>query len=284
MKNRFVFSFIIAIILVSATSGCVGTTNPVSGPDKVQIEEREKIEAERFQKIYAVPTGAKLMVENSNGAVKIGVWDEKVVEVYAVKKSYYGKDELEKVHVEVDTDTDFVIKTHMLATDPKPRVWVDYDIRIPRDLIVDSIASSNGGITLVGTKGDTTLTTSNGRIDVNNVDGYVNAITSNSEITIYDTTGIQGAMTTNSGIIAEIMNINQNIDIITSNGAIELYLSPDLNANIEMEDTNGKIFTHDTSMHLDKYSTNHVQGRVGDGGNNIFVETMNSNIDVYGLE
>lgn len=240
------------------------------------------VETEEFYEIYRAKAGSKLVVYNRNGDIDISKWDKDYIEVLALKTTRRGKSELEKVKIQVNVDSDVSIKTKFIRNNAK--VSVDYKIKLPANVIVDYIDNSNGKIELEGTSGDSILTTSNGKIVIKNVNGYISATTSNGKINITGTTGIMKAETSNGSIKAEISNImSDDVNIITSNGSIELYISPNLNANIEMKTLNGNISIHDIQMVVSESLSNHIKGRIGNGGSKIYIKTSNGDIDLYKL-
>jgi hypothetical protein len=152
----------------------------------------------------------------------------------------------------------------------------------------DSITATttNGKIEIEDSKGDVVLNASNGGIYVKKLDGYVTAKTSNGPIDISDATGILIAETSNQSIKAEIANIKAGgTTVKTTNGSIELYVSPALDADIEMKATSGQIsiISAPSGMEIIKSESNYFQGVLGSGGLDIYVETSNGNIDFYKL-
>lgn len=236
---------------------------------------------EEFHNTYEVGSGTKLNIHNINGSVEISLWNKNYVDVYAVKKTRHGEEELNKIEIDVNIDAgDMNIITKRL--DENVRASVDYDIKVPVNVVVNRIDNSNGKIELTGTKGDSVLHTSNGKIVVTNVNGLVSARTSNGRINISGTTGLLKAKTSNGNIEAEIPDINTDgLEIITSNGSIDLYLPGSLNADVEMKTSNGRISLHDIQILTSEMSKSYVKGKIGDGGNNICVKTSNGKINLY---
>ena len=83
---------------------------------------------------------------------------------------------------------------------------------------------------------------------------------------------------------ADIYDFQENISIITSNGRINLYINPSLNADIEIETSNGQIVTSGIILSLITNEEKHKVGTLGDGGNKITIKTSNGNINIYELE
>ncbi len=106
--------------------------------------------------------------------------------------------------------------------------------------------NSNGGITVNDCKGNMTLETSHGGIHVDNLQGSVlMAKTKNAPITIKGATAVEVVETSDDDIKAEISSVGVNgTSIRVDKGSISLYLSSDINADIELKTSSGDIATH----------------------------------------
>ena len=236
-----------------------------------------KTEKDEFSKSYEVKEGIELNVTNKNGKIEIEAWENNFVEVKAVKSTNHGIEEFQKVEIDVQVGNEMNIETKYLEKIAK--VSVNYEIKVPKDLLVNRITTSNGKIIITGTKGNPTLKTSNGKIIVDNVDGYVSAKTSNGRIEITNVLGVLEANTSNGRIIAEIPEIiNDELDISTSNGSIELFIPSKLNINIEAITSNGKIKLNEIEVITSEMSSKYLKGRIGNGGKKLSVTTSNGNI------
>ncbi|KPJ50803.1 hypothetical protein AMJ40_01830 [candidate division TA06 bacterium DG_26] len=240
----------------------------------------EKV-TEEFTATYAVEPGTEIAVYNQNGTVSVSTWDGDEVQVYAQKTTRRGEQELKKVRVDVTVNGKMVIRT--VYDKRNANVSVSYEIRTPAETVVTHVENSNGKIELYGTKGDAVVKTSNGRVDIGNVDGHVTAETSNGKIKITGTE-IFRAQTSNGDVEVELLQVNEDVDIETSNGSIVLHVAADLDSDVEMETTNGRVSVHDVEIAMSESSTSHAKGRMGNGGKRIHAKTSNGNIDVYELK
>jgi DUF4097 and DUF4098 domain-containing protein YvlB len=269
MKNRLYAGLLTMVVLLAAvlSAGCM--------PSLIQSSEtyRKTIEAE---------DGATLEVRNRNGSIEISSWDNDYIDVYAIKRSAFGRSELEKVDIRVQSDGDIIIQTEYLQRNA--RVSVNYEIRVPVGLEVTKVNSSNGRISLRKIRGDVTAETSNGSIEIRDVNGSVSAKTSNGKVHISGVTGIREVKTSNGSISVEIPEILDDITIRTSNGSIKLYLPGELNADLDLSTSNGKVNTHGLEVFFRSFSNTHLNGKIGEGGSIIQVTTSNGSIDMYKLK
>jgi len=259
MMDKLVFLPLMMILIIS---GCIQFV----------------IQKEEFSKIYEVPEGIELNVFNRNGKIEIESWENNFVEVNAIKSTNHGSEEFQKVEIDVQVGNEVNIETKYLEKIAK--VSVNYEIKIPKDMLVNKITTSNGRIVITSTKGNPTLKTSNGRIIVDKVDGFVSAKTSNGRIEIRNVLGVLAANTSNGKIIAEIPEIIEDeLEIMTSNGSIELFIPSDMNANIEAKTSNGKIKLNEIEVVTSEMSSKYLNGRIGIGGKKLSLTTSNGSIN-----
>lgn len=261
-------SFLIGMLLVTAlaTGGCL---------DGLQTEE------EFFQQ-FEVEPGTGLEVYNRNGKVEIKGGEGHAVEVWATKKSFLGKSELEKVEIRVEEEEQsLVVKSEYLRENA--RVSVQYQLRVPEGVEVKKAESSNGNVVIKEVKGNAAATTSNGKVEISGVEGTVEARTSNGSIQIDGVEGLRGARTSNGSIEAELPSLEQDLEIRTSNGSITLSLAPEIGAELEARTSNGQIKTQGLQLQESEVESTLLRGRLGEGGPRLQVKTSNGSIELIGM-
>ena len=266
MKKQLIIVSIIILFLGVGFTGCFG---PLS--------------TDYFHESYVVSEQTILKLTNINGNVEITGWDGNNVTVNAVKKSSYGKEELDKIKIEVNTIGNYLnIETKYTGLSIT-HGSVDYNIKVPRTIHIESVTSSNGAIQIIDSKGDVKTLSSNGAIIINNVDGYVSAETSNGHIEVKGTAGINDIHTSNGAITVEVADFRDNVSIATSNAGITVYLNPSLNAVIDMRTSNSKINIEGISLNVELLEDTHVLGSLGINGNRLDIYTSNANIHLINL-
>ena len=241
---------------------------------------------EKFHETYEVSPGAKLHIDNVNGDIDLQVWKKNHVEVSATKKTNRDEGELAKVRIEVIVGEVMEIRTKYL--EKNIHVSVDYRIKIPEQLMVQKVATSNGDIAVKGATGNIEVCTSNGDIELKELVGAVRVKTSNGDIEIRGATAVTEARTSNGDISAEIPQVTKDgIGIATSNGSIDLYISEKLNADLISATSMGEVSVKDLDIEsqftVRTGSTSMVRGRIGKGGSVIDVHTSNGDIRLYKL-
>jgi hypothetical protein len=152
---------------------------------------------ESFDKAYEVSPGTRFEILNRDGSIDIIGWDQGRIEIHAVKKTGWGG-KLENVVIDVSPGTEFKVETIHVVRNPK--VSVSYDIKVPFNVIVKRVRTSNGGIEIEDTHVDTEVETSNGAIKIEGSEGDIHAGTSNGTIDIEDVKGYVSARTSNGSI------------------------------------------------------------------------------------
>ena len=268
---------------------------------------------EKIQNNFDIKAGEKIELSNINGSVIITGWDKQQVEMIAVKRTLKKEDELKKVEIKVTEKDGLKIETIHLKK--KPKVSVSYELKVPQNVelkfirssngsikiekvgIVHKLVTSNGSIKLFNSKGEVeaqtsngsiqvdglegsvTAQSSNGSIDIRNVDGYGEASTSNASIKMFNIGTILGIHTSNGTIKAELNKLMNDLDVTSSNGSITLYLGTSLDADIEASTSNSSInIKNDVNLNTNQLSRSRLSGSIGNGGHQIYSHTSNGSI------
>ncbi|MDY6865391.1 MAG: DUF4097 family beta strand repeat-containing protein [Halobacteriota archaeon] len=234
MARRYHTAFIlIVLIVVTSLSGCTGEAQEIT---------------EEFNSEYEVHDDTVLKVITFNGEIKIESWDGDTVVLNAIKRTRFGQNEFENVKIEVsESEGELIIETKHLK-DWVSRVSVDISLKVPDNVAVEYVKTSNGNIEIKGTEGIGDLDSSNGDIEV------------------------------------EVLDIARDIEIKSKNGAIDVYLNPSLNADIDASTSNGEISMDDLELELVSSSRDEIKGKLGDGGSRIEISTANGDVDLFELD
>lgn len=121
--------------------------------------------------------------------------------------------------------------------------------------------------------------TVNGEIKASSLAGNVVSHTVNGAIQI-STSGYAEAKTVNGEISAKIGDANwpDSLEFKTVNGEILLDLPANLNTEVKADTFNGEISTDFPLSLLGKMSRKHLSGRIGNGGRELVLKTLNGSI------
>jgi hypothetical protein len=233
---------------------------------------------EKIDRTFEVRPGAKVVLSNVNGAIKISAWDQPRVRVIAEKEvradSGEVKEVLRDLRVELQPrDGGLVITTHYpkhgdggsildwILGDSVSRE-VTYELTVPRSMNVE-VSNTNGTIRVSDVVGAHELETTNGRIEVSRCSGSLDATT------------------TNGSIHAELVKVakDQPLRFNTTNGAIEVTVPSNLAADIDADTTNGSIRS-DLPVATTHSSRNSLRGTINGGGTSLRLRTTNGGIAI----
>ncbi len=199
-----------------------------------------------------------------NGGISVESWDRNEMQVRAKVHTWGESDDGAR---EIANRVEVEVGSKISANGPKSRNkegWsVSYRIMVPRDTDLD-LASTNGGITIDGIRGELRFRTTNGGIHLESVGGDVEGRTTNGGVHI----ALTGATWDGKGMAVQ-----------TTNGGVRLSVPGGYSAHLETATTNG-------GMNIDFPIT--VQGKIdrklsvdlGDGGPTIRITTTNGGVRI----
>lgn len=257
LKNRFPISLL--VILMSIATSHASTLE------------------ETFKKSLPLKPGGRVEVENVNGNITIESWDKSEVYIEAQKRVRAGSREdaerfMEALKIEIEQkDNEIVIITRHprkgyggfldWVFGDNASAEVSYKINVPKECNVE-VTSTNGGIYVSNIEGTIRLRTTNGKIDAEALKGLVSARTTNGSVNI------------------ELMEVAsaEEMEFMTTNGSVTLYIPNSVDCDVEAKTTNGSIKTDFPLEVRGKYGSKSLRGKINSGGPLIFIETTNGSI------
>ncbi len=224
----------------------------------------------------AVPAGKTLEIRGVNGSIRAQAGTGSEVVVTADK---HGRDDdPSTVRIEVVNADDGVVICavypgrnntcergggHMSVHDND--VAVDFVAQVPPGVLFDG-NNVNGGVEASG------LTA---RVDLGTVNGGV---------TIETAGGDASGHTVNGGVRATVRGNGQGrLSFETVNGSVDLTLAGTLNADFSAETVNGGIESDFPITLSGRVNPRHIEGKIGDGGRELRLKTVNGGIRVHRL-
>ena len=141
-------------------------------------------------------------------------------------------------------------------------VQVDFTVRVP------------AGVRFQGR-------TVNGEVEAQSIGADVEACTVNGSIHV-STAGHAEASTVNGEIVATMGKADwtEPLSFETVNGSITLNLPATADTEIEAETLNGDISTEFSMSVEGRFSKRHINGKIGSGGRQLSLKTVNGSIQV----
>lgn len=217
-----------------------------------------------------MPGGGMISVDGrQNGGISIKGWDRADVLVRAQVRAYAPTDDLAR-----DLAHQINIQTggaRVQADGPAhdgTRSWsVTYEIFVPSHFSA-SLETVNGGVSISDVTGNLEFKTVNGGLSLHRVGGFVHG------------------RTTNGGVSIELAGDRwegQGLDVVTTNGGVNLRVPRNYSAQLEASTSNGRFRTDvpevQSQIQPDRRS-NHIATALGAGGAFLKVTTTNGGVSL----
>ena len=216
--NRYLLtsSITIALLILAATA--------VTAQDEVH-------------KSYPLTANGTVSVTNVSGFIRITGWSENRVQVDAVKRG--NKDDFALVEIRV---TDSPERLQIETITPRMnwgrnrQVWVEYELKVPRGAILNSISTTSGDISILDAGARVTARSTSGNITVRGTSGDTNLHTTSGDVTADRT---NGALTINctSGTV-RVREVSARLSVHTTSGDVT---ATDLRDDATITATSGAI-------------------------------------------
>jgi DUF4097 and DUF4098 domain-containing protein YvlB len=216
-----------------------------------------------FQQTYPLSSGGQFMLQNVNGSVQVVGWDRDEVEVCAVKSAQNDPRDLERVKIEVESHPGEVDVHTLYPEGEGVEVAVEYTIHVPNRVLLGSIGTVNGSVRVRGVQGQGELRSVNGNVEV------------------VESSGRFSAHTTNGNLHLDLRRLGDGgpMNLETVNGSVVLGLPSNASADLKVRNMNGDVFSDVPFTSTATIpGTRAFHGRLGHGGGQISVRTVNGGI------
>lgn len=233
---------------------------------------------EKFEKTYDGSGITRLKLQNVNGAVRVGTWDQANIRVHAVKraKGSGAEDALAETRIQVTKQGSTLDVETIL---PKPnRTWgiftwggkvgaeVSYDLSLPAGLEVD-VETVNGKVSAERRLAPLTLNTVNGSVKVEAHDAPLHVNTVNGSVEV----AFAGPL--------------QTADLETVNGSVTVACGRDSSFRYDLQTVNGKIRSDFPDVTVEgKWGPKEARGDVAGGKGSLTVETVNGEVRIVAVD
>lgn len=271
-------SFMLAGMMFTSQSGFSALTSEtaingyvpqyvIAAPQVVLLDETE-----RFEQTYPLNSDGKVSVSNINGSITVETWDKNEVKVEAIKTAD-TRENLGDVRIKIDSKPEYLkIETEYEAWKNKAdgnwknrKLEVQYRLWVPRNAMLDEIATVNGSINASNLANSTKISTVNGLVKAVNLRGSTKIETVNGTI-MADFENLQNVSEVSLGVV---------------NGTANLTLPSDSDATIKAESVNG-VINNDFGLPVrkGKYVGRDLYGKIGSGNVRINLEAVNGSMNI----
>jgi DUF4097 and DUF4098 domain-containing protein YvlB len=178
-----------------------------------------------FRHVYALHRNGRVTIQNLYGNVTITAWDRDAVLVEAIKHSADPR-HLDDARIVVEPTADSLsIRTQYAGADAEHPTSVEYRLTVPRRVHLESVALTNGQLSIDGLAGPVKASAINGDIHALKLGGQAELSTINGrvEANFYRTSAAN------------------SISVSSVNGAIDLTIPRGSGASVEAQNRSGGI-------------------------------------------
>ena len=218
---------------------------------------------ENFHQIYPLPSGGSFVLENVNGSVQVEGWSRDEVEVSAVKTGRSDPRDLDQVKIEVESRPGAVAVHTCYPKGEGAEVAVEYHGHVPYRVLLGSIETVNGSVTVRGVEGGGELKSVNGNVEV------------------FDSAGRFSEKTTNGNLRLELRQLMAGgpMNLETVNGSVLLGLPPGARGDLKVLSMNGELYSElPVISSASAPAARAFHAKLGTGGGEISVRTINGGI------
>lgn len=221
---------------------------------------------------YALPSGGHFSLENVNGKVEVEGWERNEVEVSALKTTEGDARDLDRVRIEVRKDGCHLSVRTVYPEGQAVEVAVDYHIRVPHRVLLNTIETVNGSVRVEGIDGAGDLRSVNGNVEV------------------LDSSGRFSEHTTNGNLRLELRHLAEGgpMTLETVNGSVWIGLAPSARAQLDVRSMNGDFSSDLPLIEQSSYGAGDFRGRLESGpdhsragGSELLVRTVNGAVRIF---
>ncbi len=260
------------------TCGLAAAALTIAAPVQSQERYRERDE-NAFRWEGQIPAGSWLRMRNVNGSIHVEEGSGNQVEVRATKS--WRRGDPDEVRFEVARSGNDVticaLWTESARCEGDGEVSgrhsvrnndtsVEFTVRLPRGVKIDS-RSVNGGVTIENVGAEVIARTVNGSITATTLSGPVNAQTVNGAIRVR----------------MESLSGDGDLRYETVNGSVRVELPDGIGAELDVSTVNGSIRSDYPVTISGELSRRRLQGRIGNGGRQLRLKTVNGSVEVRKL-
>ncbi len=248
-----------------------------------------------FHESYKLEPGGTVSISNVSGYIRVTSWNENRVQVNAVKRAHSSSADLNQVEIQVSARPDRV-EVRTVYHQRSVKVSVDYDVRVPRSAVLNSLTSTSGDVTVTGPvgytvarstsgsisvqeiKGDASLSTTSGRISAERIDGMLSVHTTGGELQINEVGHRLNARSTSGNIQAT--RIRDDAIASSISGSVKLER---IGGRVEARSTSGQLHIVDAAGDVIAGSTSDTV-RVEEARGRVTVNTTSGSIIIRQAE
>jgi len=264
--NRRTFLGTSGLVALGSLSGCLGRS-PFATDDGV---------TETVSDTFVVGEVDSIRVVNDIGDVTVRGTDADEVRARVVKRSTNGQAGLDDITARLALDGGVLTVESSIDEDAR---WftrsspsTDVTVTVPEGDAgppIESVTSELGDVTLLNTRGDTTVQTDLGNVTADDVDGYLDLQSDLGEVLSSGSAGLRRAHSDLGEVTVEVWGVREDVEIGTELGDVAVGIANDLDVDVLAESVSG--VSSNLGLTNVESSDDRLAGRLNDGGPRVHV-------------
>jgi putative adhesin len=262
---------VIACALAVLATGVSACDIAIDGHGGLNFDVASGKAQDEWSRTYTVAPSGRLELININGKITAEASDGAAIEIKAERKAKAMSDDaarelLGKIEMREEVGADRVrVEVRAPRLSGASGHEIQWTVKVPRGVAVD-LRTTNGGVRMVGLKGD---------IRARSVNGGITA-------TGLQATGLDASVT-NGGVDIELVSAvaEGTFDLEAVNGGVSLTLPGDSKADITGRCVNGGVTVTELPVEvLGEQTRRRIDGKLNGGGAKISLETVNGGVRI----
>lgn len=270
MYSRF-RRLVTACALVVLAAGVSACDIALDGHGGLNFDVAAGKAQDEWTRTYTVAPTGRLELININGKITAEASDGGAIEIKAERKAKAASDDaarelLGKIEMREEVGADRVrVEVRAPRLNGMSGHEIQWTIKVPRGVAVD-LRTTNGGVRMVGLKGDIRARSVNGGISAAGLQA----------------TGLDASVT-NGGVDIELASVitEGTFDLEAVNGGVSLTLPADSKADISGRCVNGGVSVIELPVDIvGEQTRRRIDGKLNGGGAKISLETVNGGVKI----
>jgi DUF4097 and DUF4098 domain-containing protein YvlB len=267
MAHRRELSFPLLLLALLVGIGTSAGAQQVVPDDPWCDEGEGGSGSERYCEVRDFSLDARDLVRvdaEPNGGIQVEAWDRNEISLRAKVQAWSRRGDPQEIAGNVRIETGNTITADGPGMERNEGWSASFRLMVPRSTNLD-LESMNGGISIVGVRGEMDFSTMNGGITLDDVGGYVRGETRNGGLNVR-LSGDQWD--------------GRELDLRTTNGGVTLMVPGGFRADLETGTVNGSFDTEFPITVRGRLRSNRISTQLNGGGPPIHISTTNGSVRI----
>jgi DUF4097 and DUF4098 domain-containing protein YvlB len=228
-RRNFIIQFLFMAAMLSASvSAQQVVTGTVTG-NRQFVEQREVHES------FPLTEGGMVSVSNVSGYLRVTSWNDARVELNAVKRSR-NENDWPQVAIEVNARPGQIEVRTVYPRGKSNSTSVDYELKVPRNAVLQNLSSNSGDITITGPVARLTATATSGNVMAKDIAGDAKLNSTSGNVTAERIGGVLTIGSTSGNVSAQ--DVASRLNARATSGNVQ---AKDVRDDVTVGSTSGNV-------------------------------------------